>query len=269
MVNLYVRSFEKIDDVKMEFSVQITFRKCFFSLRQFKAKVQTVSTKQSSILMDSDFQRWLSWISIWKLKWENPTFTPRQQWNDNRLAFNSIGGKIRYLTMTEKDKVRGREEVGCSFIPTLPCLQVWMPDTFFRNEKDGKFHDIIQPNLYVRVFPDGDVLYSIRLDIMCRSQVWRRRNKDILQSKSEVVACANLARSVGTHSPVCLEQSLDSPAETWHNNLRVSLTLACPMNLKLFPLDTQTCHLTIASYGWTSRDLQYIWKVRETPFISL
>ena len=26
MVNLYVRSFEKIDDVKMEFSVQITFR---------------------------------------------------------------------------------------------------------------------------------------------------------------------------------------------------------------------------------------------------
>ena len=48
-------------------------------------------------------------------------------------------------------------------------LQVWMPDTFFRNEKDGKFHDIIQPNLYVRVFPDGDILYSIRLQtfILC------------------------------------------------------------------------------------------------------
>jgi len=132
MVNLYVRSFEKIDDVKMEFSVQITFR---------------------------------------------------QQWNDNRLSFNNIGGKIKYLTMTERNKV-------------------WMPDTFFRNEKEGKFHDIIQPNLYVRVFPDGDVLYSIR----------------------------------------------------------VSLTLACPMNLKLFPLDTQTCHLTIASYGWTARDLEYLWK---------
>ena len=40
-----------------------------------------------------------------------------------------------------------------------------MPDTFFRNEKDGNFHDIIQPNLYVRVFPDGDVLYSIRVGI--------------------------------------------------------------------------------------------------------
>ena len=43
--------------------------------------------------------------------------------------------------------------------------------------------------------------------------------------------------------------------------LQVSLTLACPMDLKLFPLDTQTCHLTIASYGWTANDLIYTWKV--------
>ena len=40
--------------------------------------------------------------------------------------------------------------------------KVWMPDTFFRNEKIGRFHTILTPNLYVRVFPDGDVLYSIR-----------------------------------------------------------------------------------------------------------
>jgi hypothetical protein len=46
--------------------------------------------------------------------------------------------------------------------------------------------------------------------------------------------------------------------------VQVSLTLACPMNLKLFPLDTQTCHLTIASYGWTARDLEYQWKVTKT-----
>ena len=41
-----------------------------------------------------------------------------------------------------------------------------MPDTFFRNEKEARFHDIIQPNLYVRVFPNGDVLYSIRVKIL-------------------------------------------------------------------------------------------------------
>ena len=93
--SLFMRSFEKIDDVKMEFSVQITFR---------------------------------------------------QQWYDNRLEYDDMGGKIKYLTMTDSSKV-------------------WMPDTFFRNEKQGKFHNIIQPNLYVRIYPNGDVLYSIRVSI--------------------------------------------------------------------------------------------------------
>ena len=103
--------------------------------------------------------------------------------------------------------------------------QVWMPDTFFRNEKDAKFHDIIQPNLYVRVFPNGDVLYSIR-----------------------VSKYINIFTTHPTTNNIILF-------------IKVSLTLACPMNLKLFPLDTQTCHLTIASYGWTANDLIYSWKV--------
>ena len=41
--------------------------------------------------------------------------------------------------------------------------KVWMPDTFFRNEKEGRFHNILVPNVYIRIFPDGYVLYSIRL----------------------------------------------------------------------------------------------------------
>ncbi len=32
-------------------------------------------------------------------------FNSRQQWNDNRLEFNDQGGKIKYLTMTERSKV--------------------------------------------------------------------------------------------------------------------------------------------------------------------
>lgn len=51
--------------------------------------------------------------------------------------------KIKYLTMTDAKKV-------------------WMPDTFFRNEKEGRFHNILVPNVYIRIFPNGDVLYSIR-----------------------------------------------------------------------------------------------------------
>jgi hypothetical protein len=37
-----------------------------------------------------------------------------------------------------------------------------MPDTFFRNEKIGHFHNILVNNVYIRIFPDGEVLYSIR-----------------------------------------------------------------------------------------------------------
>ena len=32
--------------------------------------------------------------------------TFRQQWFDNRLMFDDMDGKIKYLTMTESDKVR-------------------------------------------------------------------------------------------------------------------------------------------------------------------
>ena len=54
-----------------------------------------------------------------------------------------FSAKIKYLTMTDAKKV-------------------WMPDTFFRNEKEGRFHNILVPNVYIRIFPNGDVLYSIR-----------------------------------------------------------------------------------------------------------
>ena len=34
------------------------------------------------------------------------------------------------------------------------------------------------------------------------------------------------------------------------------------MSLELFPLDSQICHITLASYGWTDDDVKYNWKVR-------
>lgn len=89
----------------------------------------------------------------------------------NKLNFNfCLLGRLKYLTLTEANRV-------------------WMPDLFFSNEKEGHFHNIIMPNVYIRIFPYGSVLYSIR----------------------------------------------------------ISLTLACPMNLKLYPLDRQVCSLRMAS----------------------
>lgn len=55
----------------------------------------------------------------------------------------SFTGRMKYLTLTDPSKV-------------------WMPDLFFANERQGHFHNIIVPNVYVRIFPTGYVLYSIR-----------------------------------------------------------------------------------------------------------
>ena len=62
----------------------------------------------------------------------------------NTFCISFLIERIKYLTMTDAKKV-------------------WMPDTFFRNEKEGRFHNILVPNVYIRIFPNGDVLYSIRL----------------------------------------------------------------------------------------------------------
>lgn len=113
--------------------------------------------------------------------------TFREQWNDERLRYHDdTQGRLKYLTLTDPSRV-------------------WMPDTFFRNEKEARKHEIIVPNVYVRIFPDGEILYSIR----------------------------------------------------------ISLTLACPMDLRLYPLDKQVCVLQIASYGWAKDDLIYQWKEKD------
>ena len=101
--------------------------------------------------------------------------------------------------------------------------RVWMPDTFFQNEKLGHFHDIIVPNVYVRIFPTGRVLYSIRL-------VVRYTMND------------TLVRNM--HAPRFTYLEFNNVITLYY---RISLTLACPMDLKLYPLDRQECEMRIAS----------------------
>ena len=40
--------------------------------------------------------------------------------------------------------------------------KIWTPDTFIVNSVKGNRHDIVEPNNYLRIFPDGEVLYSER-----------------------------------------------------------------------------------------------------------
>ncbi|KAF5281779.1 hypothetical protein FQR65_LT14526 [Abscondita terminalis] len=92
-VNMYVRSISSVDDVKMQYTVQLNFR---------------------------------------------------QQWVDERLKYNDTSG--RYITLNK---------------PKL----IWMPDLFFSNENEARYHDVMVPNLYVRIFSNGGVFFSRRLSL--------------------------------------------------------------------------------------------------------
>ncbi|KHN80184.1 Glutamate-gated chloride channel, partial [Toxocara canis] len=96
-VNMLIRSISKIDDVNMEYSVQLTFR---------------------------------------------------ESWVDGRLAYGlPRDNKPDFLILTAGQ-------------------QIWMPDSFFQNEKQAQKHMIDKPNVLIRVHKDGTILYSVRISLV-------------------------------------------------------------------------------------------------------
>ncbi|NXJ56434.1 GLRA4 protein, partial [Spizaetus tyrannus] len=106
----------------------------------------------------------------------------RQQWNDPRLAYREYPDDSLDLDPSMLDSI-------------------WKPDLFFANEKGANFHEVTTDNKLLRIFKNGNVLYSIRL----------------------------------------------------------TLILSCPMDLKNFPMDIQTCTMQLESFGYTMNDLIFEW----------
>ncbi|XP_061454330.1 glycine receptor subunit alpha-4-like [Rhineura floridana] len=106
----------------------------------------------------------------------------RQQWNDPRLAYREYPDDSLDLDPSMLDSI-------------------WKPDLFFANEKGANFHEVTTDNKLLRIFKNGNVLYSIRL----------------------------------------------------------TLILSCPMDLKNFPMDIQTCTMQLESFGYTMNDLTFEW----------
>ncbi|CAI5452843.1 unnamed protein product [Caenorhabditis angaria] len=96
-VNMLIRSISKIDDVNMEYSVQLTFR---------------------------------------------------EEWVDGRLAYG-----------TPNDE-------NPSFLILTAGQKIWMPDSFFQNEKMAHRHLIDKPNVLIRIHKDGKILYSVRISMV-------------------------------------------------------------------------------------------------------
>lgn len=108
----------------------------------------------------------------------------RQAWRDERLSF---------VKSNDLDQMTVGAEVA---------NKIWVPDTFFANEKTAYFHVATTPNTFLRISSQGEVYRSIRLTV----------------------------------------------------------TASCPMDLRFFPMDRQSCTIEVESFGYTMRDIRYKWK---------
>jgi hypothetical protein len=43
--------------------------------------------------------------------------------------------------------------------------RIWKPDVFFSNSKSEEPNGALEPNILVRIYPDGNVLFSTRLTL--------------------------------------------------------------------------------------------------------
>lgn len=68
----------------------------------------------------------------------------RQTWNDTRLQFKPLPGIANLVVGAEVAN------------------KIWLPDTFFANEKSAYFHMATTPNTFLRIGSNGNVYRSIR-----------------------------------------------------------------------------------------------------------
>ncbi|XP_022688119.1 glycine receptor subunit alpha-3-like isoform X3 [Varroa jacobsoni] len=109
----------------------------------------------------------------------------RQSWNDKRLNLSRFGINTT-VALNGEDLME----------------KIWKPDLFFRNVKRAAFHRVTVPNMLVRIAPDGQVLYSMRL----------------------------------------------------------TLSLACVMVFRYYPLDTQKCNVILGAYAQTIDQTRISWQ---------
>lgn len=139
----------------------------------------------------------------------------RQQWNDPRLAYQEYPDDSLDLNPSMLDSI-------------------WKPDLFFANEKGANFHEVTTDNKLLRIFKNGNVLYSIRCTCWMAGEFgskgrarWRLRGEG-----GYPVLCWTLISPCHFFLPI--------PA-------RLTLILSCPMDLKNFPMDIQTCTMQLES----------------------
>ncbi|CAC5391054.1 GLRA3 [Mytilus coruscus] len=82
----------------------------------------------------------------------------RQRWTDIRLKYNNTIGVSRLELDTKVMK------------------NVWVPDMFITNEKKADIHHVTVPNMLMHIYPNGNILYSMRCDLVDFSDAYTTGN---------------------------------------------------------------------------------------------
>lgn len=76
------------------------------------------------------------------------SFFLRQRWYDYRLAY---AGRFNFSKVELDTRVMN---------------SVWIPDLYVKNEKKSEIHAVTVPNKLMHLYPDGQVVYSMRYAII-------------------------------------------------------------------------------------------------------
>nr|KAF6500157.1 gamma-aminobutyric acid type A receptor subunit beta1 [Molossus molossus] len=107
----------------------------------------------------------------------------QQSWKDKRLSYSGIP-----LNLTLDNRVAD---------------QLWVPDTYFLNDKKSFVHGVTVKNRMIRLHPDGTVLYGLRITTTAACMMdLRRYPLDEQNCTLEIESCELLGQ--GNEKKGCL-----------------------------------------------------------------
>lgn len=129
----------------------------------------------------------------------------RQYWKDERLRYKDTGYHKRL-----------------AFNPEILKF-IWVPDTHFPGIKDGLRHDITAANEVVRLWPDGSVLYSMRLKVTSQCPMDLRNfpmdtQKCVLNIEAFSYDDKELTLTWHKDNPVAVSNTIEIPSYTLANH---------------------------------------------------
>ncbi|KAI8517329.1 Glycine receptor subunit alpha-3 [Branchiostoma belcheri] len=168
----------------------------------------------------------------------------RQTWRDTRLAFEE------------------NEEMGYSDSVSLdPSLlkRIWVPDTFFTNEKGAEFHHVTTENKLLRVNSKGEILYSIRLTLTLACPMKLQR------FPMDQQVCPMKLESYGmTTDDMRLQWNYLKKNGEEQNPVQIADDLELPQ-FRIVSIRYTQYTMDYSTDGMTTDDVRLVWKDTDTP----